>query len=1279
MADLDDFDIFCFSAADMGDVLSDLDTTLFDAGGQISVDGGSGDVAVESGGTGSSADARILVGKGVPDAWTLQVAFLAEGLPDNFGDLTLRHVFLGASDASGPCAGLFISAAGLAYTGAISHDGSGTMRLDSALEPLPDSQELIQTGKYITIRVAADIETQAVYIYVTDQDQIAVTGHRLRYVMPAVMADTLLHTTSDQVQVSVRGTGADRAAISIDQMCLATGLVIPNLQPVADAGVDQAAQLCSIVALDGSKSFDPEGSLLSYSWVLIDAAHGSSFAGEFDDGTTHPEAIPTGFTNKIYSVEAGSANALDAFQAGDSVLVQGVNYEVASVGTDGTGFFIQVTTHAIPDDITNSSFKVLRQRGIAGAANPTATFLPDVPGLYKFQLTVNDGDLDSLRSLTVVNVLDSPIPRGCVPDLGFIWRYLSDFWKLVDGRERLDVYFESLAQVAASELLTLWQVDYSKSLRDIQRTVQRRWLHYDLLLAEPLPELTVLRQVWGGVTSSLVSGAGISATGTMLVLSSPVLGAPLSVKVVGTNPMTAAQIAGSLNTGLAALDGRFSATFLDAGGGAGYIRIDSEVPFTIAAGTTLTAFTVGATNLNPSGTGGVKVGPRTYQVPISLQGLEIVEGDILVVGEFGYRIARVIDDGSDPLRFQRLVLQEDLPQLPGDGWSISGNVLSRLLDFWAGLVSAGDRVFFEVVDGALETSTLVGTSVMGPVEQDPSRLAVDLTPLVNYVGDPDRYTVQLAKVIRRQYVPINELVEDVPTLQALIRVTDETQVIHRNVDYFIDQVRGQDCLRFVVGEGADPDVWEYQDPPERLWAETTYIDNRPTIQGNFGILADFTLEDLETIGTDLDYLSAVRGLWYAYLKGPTLFNLRAGTQILLGLPFAEETGIIVEVNQRFSPTNGRVLLQDAASAEIVRSYTYPNSLDLEVNPATGAKYQVGDTVQQFAPIVEGAEVLDYVKAPRWFEGLLNQGGFYEIEKFHKFLVRVDSAAFGLSSLLFVKGFIGKVKPTYTLPLFVVRAGLTGDKATEVNVTDDLTLSGTLRLYDGACFNGSEGMATMWDEPRAAGGGWRSQYDANVNPNDPPPTYPTSQPVSWGFDKKYLCPEEDLTFIGKTTHAGGAVNTSGMFAAGSNVNPYYKFGAAAISSVAAGPTGTTLAGGPATVISNGNIVGLWIFIRGFPNSNPTDYTVVIQKDASDVFTYAFDTNPTGYFIHYTLPSPIAVTTANTLLVRVRPTTGGARTPNWVDATVYLIEDVITWSGTKPAGTYLQVSGGWPAWY
>jgi chitodextrinase len=39
-----------------------------------------------------------------------------------------------------------------------------------------------------------------------------------------------------------------------------------NQSPVADAGSDQTIPLGDFVALDGSKSYDPDGTILSYVW-----------------------------------------------------------------------------------------------------------------------------------------------------------------------------------------------------------------------------------------------------------------------------------------------------------------------------------------------------------------------------------------------------------------------------------------------------------------------------------------------------------------------------------------------------------------------------------------------------------------------------------------------------------------------------------------------------------------------------------------------------------------------------------------------------------------------------------------------------------------------------------------------------------------------------------------------------------------------------------------------------------------------------------------------------
>src|SRR5690606_15095169 len=355
-------------------------------------------------------------------------------------------------------------------------------------------------------------------------------------------------------------------------------------------------------------------------------------------------------------------------------------------------------------------------------------------------------------------------------------------------------------------------------------------------------------------------------------------------------------------------------------------------------------------------------------------------------------ILRIADDPADEYRFQRVLVKRDVPLLLGSTWSISAYVDSRLLNFYAGLVTEGDIASFEVTEVNARSSQLLPAPVKGVPSSAPSRLAVDLVAIDVYVSQPERYTVRLAKVNRKNYVPVDALVVDVPCLQEFIKPASDAEVLRRNVDYFIDTFRGQPCIKF-VSEAGGPDVWEGNLPPDRLWAETTYIDNSLAIEANFGTPVEFTLEDAAQVSHNFDYLSAVKGLWYAYLNGPTISNLRIGTQILLGLPFAEESGVIEEIRHEFSPSQGRILIRDKASSAVVRSYSYPRTLSLETNPETGRPYQVGDEVSQFAPLVRGAEVLDWVNTPDWFEGYLNQGSFLEIEKFFKFLVRIDSEAF----------------------------------------------------------------------------------------------------------------------------------------------------------------------------------------------------------------------------------------------------------------------------------------------
>lgn len=1267
------FDLFCISGEDMFQISLNPLVTLVGSGSQFNPNPLTWDMDVCSGGSFLSANAQIIVTQNIPDRFTAEWIVKFKNLPNDFTDLPNSHIYLSVTDGQGPLLGFFFSKIGVAYTGDVSFPG-GLLQLNCTFQQLPDSDEYISEIDYWVIRAATDYSLDIVYFYMTKLSELATLGHQLRAILPVIPYTASAGSPVDQGFISVRGSASSQSCAFLDSFCVGTSLIIPNLAPVANAGDDQAARACSIIQLDGSASFDPEGAALGYQWRLLEGPTDSSFVEQFYDGFTLGD--PTGTVDKLYSTSLGALDAgADPIAIGDVINLDGVGYTIVSKGLDGTGFYIQIAADLFPELLSAKIFKYLRQRGISQPTSVKPTFFPDSPGFYTFGLVVSDGNLAGEESTTIVNVLESPLPRGCTPDLRFLFNYLSDFWRLVEDKDRIAVFWGSLAQAAATELFTLWQYEYSKSLRDIQRQFVRRWLHYDLLLPEPLPELTQVRALFGGITSSYFATAGVSGVeGTYLIISSPLLDADVTVEMTLPDPVTPAALASWLQDRLQELVDRRFTTQLITSGSTQAVRMDAPFPFTLGAGTTAPIFTPGDESRPPSGTGGSGVGTRTYKVGRSLEGLDIQEDDFLTLDGVAYRISRVVTNASDTYPYQRVVVKEEMPTAPSGTWSITGWVSSELLNFYNGLVSAGDYADFEVSevgedsDPASAVNELVETRVLGASAFFPGRISVDLWNVGQYLAD-SQLTVYLARVLRNTWVPRDVLVQDVPTLQEKIVIEDDEATLRRNVDYFLDEFRGRPGIRLVSGQsqGDLGDVWEGERPPDRLWAEYTYVNNNPLIEANFGLAAEFTLDDLAELPSTVDYLSAVRGIWYAIYNGPAIRNLRIGIQILLGLPFAEEAGVIEEIRNDFSPTTGRILIRDSANTELVRSYSYPKGLVIEENPETGVTYAVGDTVAQFAPLVEGAEVVDYIKDPEWFRGILNQGIFYEVEKFHKFLVRVDTAAFNLSALLFAQNFVRKVKPTYTYPLFFVKLSAEEGLGTDISITDDVTNKVKLILTDGPCSN-LWGSSWQYDDPRAAGGGWRSQYDADVDPSTTP-AWPTPEsPIRWGFDKTYLCPDDSLVGIWCEQISGSfTVFFDGPLAYDTPVSEVMSFEDSSPGTIPAPPAWFTMTAVGDNVVDSANafITKVRFIALGDPGSDPTDYYVSVFVNGTEEVTQLF-TDAINTEVVFT--SSFTLVAGDVITVRVRPASGtSSRSPNWSKILARVtIEGAAVWTYDETLG-------------
>ena len=272
-------------------------------------------------------------------------------------------------------------------------------------------------------------------------------------------------------------------------------------------------------------------------------------------------------------------------------------------------------------------------------------------------------------------------------------------------------------------------------------------------------------------------------------------------------------------------------------------------------------------------------------------------------------------------------------------------------------------------------------------------------------------SVRAGRVVHNTAKRINDLYVSIPFLQEEIR-DDPPLILRENLDYEIED----GYLVFASN------LFSITDPaPEQLWAECTHVDNTPAIESNFGVLVDLSPDDLVEKATRAPYLAAIKGLWFALTNGPTVANLRLGLQVLMGLPFAEARGKILNITNNFSTDTfgrpiGRILVEDVdddgRGLGIRRFYFFPEDAGVEISPLTGVEYVVGDIVEAFAVLSKGVEVTDYVKDPTWW--FINLAG-NEVKKFFLFRAEIDttSGVFNEDDLVFSVDFIRRIKPVYT--------------------------------------------------------------------------------------------------------------------------------------------------------------------------------------------------------------------------------------------------------------------------
>ena len=1077
----------------------------------FSIDG-NGDLVIYSD---DSSPSRLHIDLPVSEEATLQMTFKPAALPHLFDQTAV--FFIGLYNRQGYCCCVKLSHMGMA----IADSPSG------AAIVLPGSQELFSEGEtYYTLRLV--LSDEVIHIYLTRTDQLSTTGHQLRFTAAALPSPSGIE---DGLLIEILGNSERRITGKFDEIyvdCLRAK--IPNRRPIADAGSDKTANLGSAVAFDGGNSYDPEGASLTYRWALADTPDGSRYKVTGVGGyTTDDEGDADGFT-KVFKTGDGAFSAANAplLQPGDHLVVDGVFYEISSDrwefnpqigkyerGSSWNDNEVVITGELLPDNLSGVPWTLLHSSSFFSSTRIVDPYaVPDVAGVYIVRLVVNDGELDSFPATAYLNVSQTSIPLGCVPEVSWIWRTIPDSWKLVEDRSIIDTFWSGLAQAAATKLLDAWQVDYNKSFLDIQRTIQKRWLRYSTLLSEATPAKAVTKIIRSAIHSGPITN-GVTFTDSNNTLQLVVDSSDIQTVVFPLGHLSPEEIATTINEALSGLDiaSVTIETVTDGGGSMRedkYLKLEHPTLLRIRpAGTANAVLGFSTTeyevNVLKGRHGGIASAGKTTAFVITAvdsqgffvydpPGLDfdsegIGEDDLLIWDGKPYRILKTAY--SSPYK-RALVLKDPLPDSnppARKSWSIPSTVVSETIDFEKELVQPGDGARFELKN--LQTGAVF--EVLCPVVGVKGNICgFDPQPLLEvYAGAPSRFKTRFVGIKRVVSIPVDSLVLEIPQLQGKIR--DPSIVWSQNKDYTIDTKLGRNCIRFREGTFS-----VLNPPPDTLWAEITYIDNRPTIEANFGKLVNFTIEALNTYTKDLDYLSAVQGLWWAYFGGPSVNKIRTGVQVLLGLPFSETDGIIESIDESFSPTKGRIVIRDRKNPKIVRTYYYPLKAGIGVDPITGKKLTVGDSVSRFTPLCGGIEVADWFSSA-WLTAYTRQGLLNELDKYFRFLVRGDVDAFGLVNLAFAIDFVKKIRPHYTYPYFVLLKNI---EPSEVDTETVLSIVASKRVHDSICRVSN---AHRWDDFEGSGI-CRHHYD------EPPPQFI--------HDTKRLCPEVEVR-VGMTyNHPGG---------------------------------------------------------------------------------------------------------------------------------------------------------------
>lgn len=452
----------------------------------------------------------------VPAQYTVEITARFRDMPHNLGDLASRRIGLTVADDDGRGITIYFAKTGVAIA-RLDDFGSVT-----ALENTQDVTQEISTS-FRTIRVAVDSGAGQAYVMLGSDGTVS---PEVRFILPV---EATPPSVIDIFQLFAKGTATEGSAIDIKTLRLASGLVVPDFPPVADAGSDRVAPVGHAIRFDGRASYDAEGASLTYIWQVVDAPADSTFVSEIGSASTSDDGDGDGVT-AVIDVPIGSIPVTAS--EGDVIQFAGKRGVVAAL--DNAAGLITATAAVFPDNQPVSPIRLVRQL-IVGGDTETPYIVPDRVGLYRAELVVSDGLSLSAPSEVVASAVSARAPLGIEPDVSALWGAIGDEWQFVENRDLFQELWTGIAQMMAAKMLETWQYHYNFSIRDAQRVFQRKWVAFRTLLAEPDPDAVQVRVKYGRAESPVEFDVAVPVvTGTELTLElwgereSSVLAVPLS-------------------------------------------------------------------------------------------------------------------------------------------------------------------------------------------------------------------------------------------------------------------------------------------------------------------------------------------------------------------------------------------------------------------------------------------------------------------------------------------------------------------------------------------------------------------------------------------------------------------------------------------------------------------------------------------------------------------------------------------------------------------------------